>query len=35
MTKKIWKDLKGNEVPAQYVPAFDKKRELVALKYCK
>jgi hypothetical protein len=33
MAKKIWKDLKGNEVPAQYVPAFDKKRELVALKY--
>jgi len=31
--KKIWKDLKGNEVPAQYVPAIDKERERVALKH--
>ena len=33
MAKKIWKDLNGNEVPAQYVPALDKERERVALKY--
>ena len=33
MAKKIWKDLNGNEVPAQYVPALDKERERVVLKY--
>jgi len=33
MATKTWKDLNGNEVPAMYVPALDKARERVALKY--
>lgn len=33
MAKKVWKDLKGNEVPAQYVPQLDKERERIALKH--
>ena len=32
MANKICKDLKGNKVPAQHVPALNKNRKLAAIK---